>query len=173
MPRFNRSQFRTQQRRVRNRDWAGAVSATYGTLAASSKVVVATLTLSNPGIAETILRTVGGISISSDQSAALEVQSGAVGGCIITDRASTVGITAIPDPVTEVADDMWFLFQSFAQRTDLTVGGVNAFWYSFDSKAKRIVEDGFQGAFVLANANATDAIGFAFHVRVLTQVRGT
>ncbi len=160
-----------------NRTWAGDISATFVNLAASSKVLAATIVLSNQGIDETILRVVGGIAVGSDQTGATEFQQGAIGMCLVTDTAAGVGIGSLPDPVTDIADDIWFMYQSwhrkfqFADATGTLGDAVQ--WYPFDSRAKRIIHSGEQVAVVVANANSSFGFEFALTIRVLTQVRGT
>ena len=129
--------------------------------------------LSNPGIDETILRVVGGLWITSDQTGAAEEQVGACGMIVVSDRAITTGITAIPDPVTEIGDDGWFLYVPFAQSSARALTGLMGYWYPFDSKAKRIITDGFSVAVVIANASSVHVLQFALSFRFLTQVRGT
>ena len=172
-----RHQFRQFNRQSRpNRGWAGAVASAPIAVPASSKVLAATLALDNDGIDETILRVVGGIAIQSD-AVASEIQVGAIGMCLVTDTAAALGITAVPDPVTDVQDDVWFFYLSFAQKLqvfDATGANPNfATWYPFDQKAKRIFSSGNTVAVVVANAHATHGFEFMLNDRVLTQVRGT
>jgi len=140
-------------------------------------VLVATFALDNDGIDETVLRVVGGISIASDQAAASESQFGAMGMCIVTDTAAALGITALPDPVTDVSDDIWFQYVSWAQ--ELRFSDATGFepqfasWYPFDSKAKRILHSGQTVVVIVANASASFGFKFAVNLRVLSQVRGT
>ncbi len=168
---FNRSSSRP------NRTWAGVSPAAYTVLAGSTKVLLNTFVLSNQGIDETILRVVGQVSVSSDQQAVSEDQIGAIGMCIVTDTAVATGITAVPDPVTDVNDDIWFMYQSFSQQMRFgTSVGLHPDWatnYQIDSKAKRIVQSGETIIVVAANAHASHSLQIAFSIRVLGQVRGT
>ncbi len=160
-----------------NRGWAGVVATGGTTLGASSKVIAASFSLDNDGIDETILRNVGGIGIASDQAAASETQTGALGMCIVTDTALALGITALPDPVTDASDDVWLLYVSWFQ--ELRFSDATGFepqfstWYPFDSKAKRVVHSGTSIAVIVANANASFGFKFGLNLRLLTQVRGT
>ncbi len=159
-----------------NRGWGGVVPAAGTTIAANNKTLLAQFTLDNQGIDETILRVVGGVSVRSDQSAVSEDQNGAIGMCLVTDAAAAIGITALPDPVTDVSDDLWFLFQSFSQRLqvlDATGSTVSSVWYPFDSKAKRILESGHQVVLIGANANSATGMNVTVNLRILSQVRGT
>ena len=172
MPRYQR-QYRQRQSSP-NREWAGLAQSAFTSLAAASKVLTATFTLSNPGIDETILRIHGAICVQSDQAGALEEQLGAVGLCLVTDRAVTVGITAIPDPVTEVDDDFWFVYRPFMQSSTQGVDqGQTSFYYEIDSKGKRIVSQGHTVAIVVANASPSHGIEFAINLRMLSMTRGT
>ena len=93
------------------RSWTGLVaSATI--VPTSTKVLLGTFVLSNPGIDETVLRSVGQISVSTDNDGASEQQVGAWGMCIVSDVALAIGITALPSPVSEISDDFWFVHQT-------------------------------------------------------------
>ena len=114
MARFrNQRQFQRSSRP--NRGWAASNPAVTVAVPPASKVLLASLVLDNDGIDETILRNVGVVGIASDQVAANEFQFGAVGMCLVTDTALALGITAIPDPVTNGDDDIWMFYQSFVQ----------------------------------------------------------
>ena len=170
------ARFRPRQNqvcRVRNRGWAGSAPTAFTALAVSTKVLAASFTLSVPDLSETILRTVGSLFIKSDQAAALEEQLGAFGGVVVTDRALTTGITAIPDPVTEVADDSWMVYQPIVQMSNIAVTGIGGVRYDFDSKGKRVIEDGHGLAFVIANASTINVLQFVLYIRVLSILRGT
>ncbi len=117
------------------------------------------------------------IAIGSDQSAVSEFQIGAFGMGLVTDTALTAGIGSIPDPVTNPDSDIWFLYQSFAQRflfKDASgFEGNDWVTYQFDSKAKRIVHDDESVAIVGANAHATNGLTVVFHIRMLQMLRGS
>ena len=73
-------------------------------------MLFATLVPTNPGLDITVLRTVGILSISSDQSGAAEQQIGAFGMICVSDSAVAIGVTAMPDPVVDADDDGWFVY---------------------------------------------------------------
>ncbi len=131
-------------------------------IAFGAKTLIATLTLDNPGIAETIRRTRGVFSISSDQNAAIEDQVGAMGMMVVNDLAIAAGVASLPGPVTDANDDGWFVWVPFAQRGLAGAGPSNlaSETYHFDSKAMRKVEEGFGIVLVVENASA--AFGIAF-----------
>ncbi len=97
-----------------NRAWAGTVD-TENAFGGGSKILLGSFSLSNPNIDETILRTVGVLSIRSDQIAAPEEQVGAFGMIKVTDLAIAAGAASIPGPVTDIGDDGWFVHVPFAQ----------------------------------------------------------
>ena len=168
---------RTPHRRPPNRAWAGIVPAAAVTIPANTAVLLATFTLDNDGIDETVLRVVGGVQVASDQLASSESQIGAIGMCVVTDTAAALGITAIPDPVSDVGDDVWFFYQGFAQQvtvlTAVGIAGDLSTWYPFDQKAKRIIHSGQTIALVGANAHATNGMAVTVVMRILGMVRGT
>ena len=172
-----RQRFQRGARKITNRSWAVSAPASGATVAAATKVLIGGFTLSNAGIDETVLRVVGSIAVRSDQFAASEDQFGAFGMIVVSDVARTTGITAIPSPITDGSDDGWFVYQGFSQRTNfLDATGNNTNYmvsYDFDSKAKRIIQDGFGVALVVENAHATHGFTVRVQLRMLSMVRGT
>ena len=165
-----------QRRNTPNRAWTGAIEAAPTTIPAGSKVLLSSFTLSNANIDETVLRTVGGLAIASDQAASAESQIGAFGLIRVSEAAIAIGITAIPGPVTDTDDDGWFVYVPFAQTVDFrTAAGYALYtrWYGFDSKAKRVFEEGVRVAVVAENAHATHGLNITAVFRMLTMVRGT
>ena len=164
------------RRRTPNWGWAGIIPAAPTTVSASSAVLIGTFVLDNDGIDETFLRVVGGIQIASDQAVASESPIGAIGMCVVTDVAAALGITAVPDPVSEIADDVWFWYVPFAlslQFSDATGLQPNfGIWFPFDQKGKRVVHSGSTVAIVAANSSAV-GVQVTPVFRILTMVRGT
>ena len=156
----------------RQTEWLSLEFQTSGSnLAASSKVLVAQMdAVEQAKLPFTITRTVGLISVWSDQIAATESNPGAFGGTIVSDRATVVGITAIPDPVTEHNADFWFLYEPFQ-----CVGGPDGdqrqinFQMKFDSRAQRKVQEGDDIVFVLANGGSTGII-YLINLRMLIKL---
>ncbi len=160
-----------------NKTWTGLSASAYTLVNASSKVLLGSFSLSNPGIDETLLRVRGMFSVKSDQVATSEDQLGSIGMILVTDTALGVGITAIPGPSADDDDDGWFIHSYFAQHFHLltAAGFVNdlAKSYPFESKAKRKVHDGNSIAIVAENTHATHALSIAVQFRVLSMVTGT
>ena len=157
------------QRRRSNKGWSGIVQTGFTTLAANTSVVVGSLVLSNAGIDETVLRTVGQLTIGSDQTAATEEQIGAMGMIVITDVALAAGIASIPNPFTNTNDDGWYLYVPIGQRVGLVTAPAYQ-TYAYDSRAKRKIEDGYSVAIVLANSSTTNGLTFHLVMRTLTMV---
>ncbi len=168
----NRSSF-PRRKSPSNKTWAGLQIAEQ-TIAGNTAVLLATFNLGNPGIDETILRALGTFAVTSDQIATTELQVGALGMIVVTDQALSVGVTAVPHPVTDINDDGWFVHMPIVQSFVLGsgVGFVFTHPWSFDSKAKRVISDGQNIQLVVENSTAT---GFQISglIRTLSMVRGT
>ncbi len=164
-------------RRKSNREWAAVNSTGLVSVPVSTKVLLGTFVLSNPGIDETILRTVGLIAVVSDQVSAAESQHAAFGMIVVNDVAGALGVTAIPGPITNAEDDGWFVYQSIQQKFSfITAAGFDsngAVQYHFDSKAKRILSEGSVVAIVIENASSSIAFEVGIGLRMLGMVRGT
>jgi len=147
--------------------WARHVDTGVTLVAAGTKVLLSTIVLSNPGIGETIRRTRGTIQILSDQSAAREAMSGALGFVVVSDLAIAAGAASIPGPVTDGSDDGWYSWTPFvlADAIGLALSTVPL---DFDSKAMRRIEEGFGVAIMLENASATTGFNAHFGFSTLT-----
>ena len=168
----NRS--RPSSRRSRpNNNWFALRATDFTTIPAASKVLLATAVQSNPGITETVLRVLGAFAIESDQAVAREEQIGAVGLMVVTDTAAAAGVASIPGPSTDANDDGWFAHQFFMQNSFLTNEAPNSFIYPFNSKGRRVMEEGSLIAIVVENAHATHGLNIAWQFRMLTRITGT
>ncbi len=177
MPYIRRTSFPRNARSRPNRSWAISNNATFVGVGTASKLLLATLTPTNAGIDETIMRTVGMLAVATDQLAATENQIGAFGMIIVTDRAAAAGVASIPGPVTDGGDDGWFVYQPIVQQFGFgSAVGFDASLgqrYMVDSKAKRVLQNGEVVALVVENISAVHAFEIAFMLRILGQVRGT
>ena len=167
-------QFRRPMQRRGNRaptQWTGFLTSAYAALAANSSVILGSVSVIVGQPAQTIRRIRGVLSIASDQSTADEQQIGALGCAVVTDAAIAVGITAMPDPFTDIDQDVWMLYEPFAQKFEFITGvGFEsniATSYSIDNKAMRRVEDGQSLAFILSNAHATHGLLYSVNFRIL------
>ena len=169
-----RSNFRSvHQGQRRKTEWL-ALSAPSGvsSAAAGTKNIVTSLTTAEKAkLPFTITRTIGLLTVLSDQIVAREVPSGTLGGVVVTDRARTVGITALPDPVTEAESDFWFLFQPWSCIMHAAAETSSTPWINmFDSKAQRKVEEGEDIVFILANADSANGVFFTIQLRILIKL---
>ncbi len=89
----------------------------------------------------TVLRTRLEIMWRSDQSAASETPTGAIGFIIVKESASTIGVTAVPTPLTE-GDADFFVYQGVTTSI-LSLSSIGVLErgnrYVIDSKAMRKV----------------------------------
>jgi len=158
-------------RRPSLKDWTGlGLDSTYNALAAASAVIVGSFT----GLSDvTILRIRGLLSIGSDQVAAGEEVHGALGVAIVSEEAFTVGITAVPLPITNDDSDLWMLWQPFAHGIQFGTGvGFQeprlSNWV-VDSKAMRKMSNDQRAVIVLQNSAA--AAGLIWHLDIRALAR--
>ena len=141
----------------RSVDWSASAPLTgYAAVAASSAVLLETFVPVTGG--ETVIRTRGLFSFKSDQSAASEENVGALGIAVVTAQAVSVGITAIPHPVTDAAWGGWF-YHTYFSRAMLVLSGVgvdpnNVMNIVIDSKAARKVDEDERLVVVIENSSA-------------------
>ena len=92
----------------------------------------------------TIVRTVGSISVASDQEIADENVLLGLGACVVSEQARAVGVTAVPTPITDEGSELFFLYETVVQSVRFSdATGVHAPWFVtkyFDSRAQRKVE---------------------------------
>jgi len=131
--------------------WARSVGGTQVLVAASTKVLLQTLSLSNPGIGETVRRTRGEVLLDSASGGP---QLGALGFVVVSDLAVAAGAASIPGPVTDSSDDGWFVWFPLMNHV-VSSGNFSQNPIEFDSKAMRRVEEGFTIAVMVENASAS------------------
>ena len=139
-------------------------------VAANTKVLLGFFFLET-GFEETIVRTRGVMSVTTDQTSAREEQLGALGMIRATDRAVAAGAASIPGPFTDADDDGWFMWEPFAQLQTSDSIAPASHRIVIDSKAQRIVREGQQLAVMLENGSGTDGLLFTCHFRVLSRFR--
>jgi len=95
--------------------------------------------------------------------------NGAVGAYVAGINAVAAGVGSLIDPVTDVDDDAWVWYQSFAGfgAGDGQAGALGGQMFPIDNKAMRRVETGYTLVFVAANANAVVGLNVALSFRVL------
>ncbi len=113
---------------------------------------------------ETIVRIVGSWAAAPGTGNGSMV----MGGLVVTDAAVAIGITAIPDPVTEINDDVWAFISSIPFTASLgSIGEQRE--ATFDSRAMRRLEEGQTFAIVMANAGTATA-NFDVYMRLLAKL---
>ena len=120
----------------------------------------------------TIVRTRFLCSWGTDQNAATERPFGAVGMMIVSDTAATLGVTAIPDPITS-ADGNWFVWQPMIYDylfLSLVGSQIASTQYTVDSKAMRKVGADENLVVTVANADAADGAEFTMVGRLLIKI---
>ena len=165
------TQRRVGRGRRRGTNWVRAVTSNLVTVPAGNKSFALNFLLSNASLGETVVRTIGGVYVLSDQSASIEYYTGAFGMIVINDLALGVGATAIPGPVTDSSDDGWFVWQAFMGNDEGAAGGEpgrQGFHFMFDSKAARRVEEGFGIAMMFENASGSTGVQVGFWVSLLS-----
>ena len=123
----------------------------------------------------TITRTIGLLTVFSDQAVLTQNPHGAFGALVVSEKAATLGPTAFPDPVTEGNSDEWFLYGQWDATIFVDAGGSAGFGgiqqIAFDSKAQRKVEEGQQIAFLIANAaSVVDDAQYIWQYRMLIKL---
>ncbi len=108
----------------------------------------------------TVVRTRGQLFLTSDQFANSEDQEIGFASAVVTEAAAGIGITAVPTPLTDASDDLFYVYEVMQMRmlvsssigimTGLSVGIERI----IDSKAMRKVEDG-QTLITVGEASAT------------------
>ena len=144
----------------RETQWLDLPEVGFSLPSANSGVILLSLTTAEKALRPfTIVRTRGMWQIESDQSAASELASVALGACVVSDQAEAVGISAVPTPDIDAVSDLWFVYERlyssflFASATGFVepTGSMGA----FDSKAMRKVEEGQDVVFVVENGAVT------------------
>ena len=153
-------------------EWFSKAFAADATTLAASSFVIDT-SLSALGLAKrpfTITRTVGELAVYSDNAGVVEHPLVALGAMVVSEKAVATGATAVPDPVTDVVSDEWFLYQTLVGPQTTAIDGAGPMRVQFDSRAQRKVQDGEDIVFVLANPNSVDGLRFWFNFRMLVKL---
>ena len=145
---FRRSFSRAQRGPRRQTQWlASPDNAAHTVLAGGAAQLFGTLSAAEIALQPfTIIRTVGMVSMKSDQITATEDPLLAIGMAVISIPASAIGVTAVPTPIVDEASDLWFLYETLAASFTFGDGtGFNSpssYTKYFDSRAQRKVQEG-------------------------------
>jgi len=133
-------------------------------LSSDSKVALATFVPVGGGAHVTPIRVVGALRY---QLAGSGVQGqAALGFGVFSDQAVATGVAALPDPITDIGDDLWMAMIPIGPFND----GTQKATIDFDSRAMRKVEDG-QTLVAVASQTATGVVlELSLFVRVLAKI---
>ncbi len=169
----NRSGFRSIRRETR---WIASADQTAAVAlpAASARLDQSLTTIELALRPFTIVRTVGVLFWSTDQTAASEQPYVALGGAVVSEQAVAIGVTAVPTPIADEASDLFFLYETAAAfiltASNASISSPANVSRYFDSRAQRKVEDGQDVVFVLENGEATMAGLFILKFRMLVKL---
>jgi len=144
--------------------WLGSVQTPiFTTLAGASSVLITTLNAAALAMRPfTIVRSVGWFMCRSDQQAAVENYAVAFGGCVVTDQAVGIGVTAVPTPYTNNDSDSWYFLQA-VNSTNVVDAGGSLPAFPIESRAMRKVDVGFDMIGVVENPLATGVVISVFN----------
>ncbi len=147
-------------RNVRETVWGGTTETRNGLAAANTAALSNSLNAAALALRPfTVIRTRLHWSLESDQTAASEDFQAAIGMAVVSDQASAVGITAVPTPFTDLASDLWLLYDMMFGSLIVTsaIGSFESrYTKDIDSKAMRKVEDGQDLILVKENSSLSD-----------------
>jgi len=92
----------------------------------------------------TVVRTHVSWLLESDNAAGAERQICGYGHAVVSDQAVTVGVSAIPTPITDQGSDLWYVYALLMGAGNIsgTMSQRSGFTGTIDSRAMRKVEDG-------------------------------
>ena len=122
----------------------------------------------------TIIRTRGILAYGSDQAAASENFSAALGYSVVNDDAAGIGVTAVPTPFSTQGSDMFFVYEMMAGRFEF-ISGVGFHPQKFnelryDSKAMRKNNDDQAIAVVLEISSLSLGMNIFHSARLLIKL---
>ena len=172
--RIVRSRFRGGAVR-RKTTWSGTGVSAVGMqpVAISSKVLLTSHTgafLEDIAPA-TLVRVRGQIGVESDQTAAVEQQTGALGIAVVSEQARAAGAASLPGPQTNSDWDGWLWWYGFSYRLQvLSQSGMNPNFVHeivVDSKAMRKIGEQDALVYMAENASASHVFNVAVNTREL------
>ena len=150
-----------------NRAWSGLQLNAINLVAPTNIQVLATGTPVPAGVDHTILRTRGHFTFFGNTAGGLMV--GALGMIVTTDAVTT----QVPGPIVDADNDGWFVYEPFAFAMGISPVNTDNAVIKFDSRAKRIVPDGYHILVVLETTNTSTGVDISMVMRCLSQIRGT
>ena len=162
VPRRSRRPGRGFRRGTRSpSQWSGAIA--NSTLASDSKVALAVFTPVGGGSHVTPIRVVG--ILTFEFAATPSLGTGALGMGVFSDQAILTGVAALPDPITDIGDDLWMLIVPLPVVTNTRRATIE-----FDSRAMRKVEDGQSLVLIAAQTATGVTLELSVYLRVLSKI---
>ncbi len=119
---------------------------------------------------QTLIRTRGYLYVQSDQAAAREECFGAFGIAVVKTPAAAIGVTALPAPLDEMGDDMWYVWVPWACSKSAADGDASNYSMAFDSKGQRKLADGDTLVALIQNSASGFGIEFELFWRELVML---
>ncbi len=152
--------------------WVGPADQGFTTVAAGTKVLVASFDPQAAGLPKpTVVRTRGDVSIIPDSAAADVRITGAYGLAVVSDRAFAAGVASVPGPFSDASWDGWFVWRSFnysLQFADSTGFIQEQMSQEVDSKAMRKVTE--DETIVLVAESQGSAFDISMPLRLLLKL---
>ncbi len=148
-------------------DWVRFVQDGTTTVAAGAKaLILSSLVIESEA---TIRRVIVRYLVGSDQAGVSELQQGAVGMHVATDRAITAGAASLLGPVTDLNDDSWFMWDSFTQEFLFSASAVRTAHtvYTVQSRGQRRLQSGQGVVFMVENGNAATGLVISVNISIL------
>jgi len=146
-------------------------------VATGTKILLGGFSLSNQQIDETMLRTRGAAIVKPTTPSADAIVHGAWGMMVVSDLAAAAGAASIPGPVTDADHDSWFVWEPLLAAMEFSSAvGIHydaGHVFPFDSKAKRIVQEGQQIVIMVESKGTIGTFDISLMFRMLSMVRGT
>jgi len=175
MPRRQFITNRSFRRSRRETQWLEMPVVNTTLAAASTAALVLVLTTAEKAMRPfTIVRTRMFFHVASDQVAADESQSCALGIAVVSDQAVAIGVTAVPTPDTDRGSDLWLVYEEMFSK--LVIGGTAdsvglvGMFQKVDSKAMRKVEEGQDVAVVIETTPSSSGVIAAIGGRLLIKL---
>jgi len=119
---------------------------------------------------QTLIRTRGYLFVQSDQTAAREEAFGAFGIAVVKTPAAAIGVTALPSPLDEMGDDVWYVWVPWACTGQPTGFSETVFSMPFDSKGQRKLADGDTLVALIQNSASGFGVEFEMFWRELVML---
>ena len=172
MPRGRSYAPRFQAGERRKTVWIGSADVTaYTTVPLDTVTLLQSLAASVLALRPfTVTRTVGQLSVVSDQVASVERGFGAMGMAVVSDQAVGVGVTAVPAPISNKESDLWFQYQFASSPMGTGLLGAGPQTWEFDSRGQRKVQDGEDIVILFENGSSIFGLDVLIQFRMLLKL---